>query len=183
MAAEGKTPVEIAVCEVHGLRYNAAAGGGCARCRRERGETTTAESAPARQATLGNQLAIAALLVALSGLAFFSAHRQLLASLGGGFFSAGSGFEDTAFELDDGEYAGYGAEEGDDELAWVVEMYRDPEVERRRAEDPTLDFMIQQLEDPDFRRQLADDPDALQEHLDAIDELLYSQGDWDDEPY
>jgi hypothetical protein len=87
--------VEIAICERHGLRYNAAEGQGCVRCRREAGlatGTVPVTAAPAkaakpaapgpRRASAPLHLLIAAALVGGTGALFWSAHRDVVASFG-----------------------------------------------------------------------------------------------------
>jgi hypothetical protein len=92
-------PVDIIVCDKHGLRYNRAVESGCARCRRESGAVATpGASAPAQgaprsaqgmsaaeqPASIGKQLLLAAALVAGTGVLFWSAHQSVLESFSGG---------------------------------------------------------------------------------------------------
>jgi hypothetical protein len=87
-------PVEIVVCETHGLRYNRAAESGCVRCRRESGVVAAAPGGGAgagattgaaadRPASAGVQLLVAALLIGGSGTLFWSAHQAVLDSFDG----------------------------------------------------------------------------------------------------
>ncbi len=59
------------VCETHGLRYNPATHDGCVRCRRERGEVTTAPprgpGVAAQAGSLGAAVGTALGLIAVSG--------------------------------------------------------------------------------------------------------------------
>ena len=105
--------VEVAVCERHGLRYNAAEGQGCVRCRSEAGVTAPPRRSAAGPATrnaseeagasLPMQLLVAALLVAGTGTMFWSAHRQVLASFGSvfGMTAEGPGAATDAMALED----------------------------------------------------------------------------------
>jgi hypothetical protein len=93
--------VEIAVCERHGLRYNAAEGQGCVRCRRDTavGGPAGSSSGPAAQpravrdaerpASVAAQVLVAALLVGGTGGMLWAAHQQVVASFGS-VFGAGA---------------------------------------------------------------------------------------------
>jgi hypothetical protein len=122
MAGESERRVDIALCEKHGLRYNAADGGGCVRCRREAGlppagaVRSTAAPGPARPAAPPRtdppasalvQGLIALALVAATGVVFWSAHGQVLAGFGA--MVTGGASEDVAGESD-GDL-GYGLED------------------------------------------------------------------------
>ena len=106
--------VEIAVCEKHGLRYNAAEGQGCVRCRREAGVSAGPPAATARAAAPGaapseaspsvpSQLLLAALLVAGTGAMFWTAHQQVVESFGTffGMSAGGPGASTDAFSMEE----------------------------------------------------------------------------------
>ena len=77
MASE--RPVQIAICERHGLKYNAATETGCVRCRREsEPPPTTSPSAP-RAASAPLQIVVALLLVSGAGALFCAAQSAMLA--------------------------------------------------------------------------------------------------------
>ena len=89
------SPVDIATCEKHGLRYNRAVDTGCARCRRESGavavegatapaQGTAKAGATEKPASVGKQLLLAAALVAGTGVLFWSAHQSVLESFSDG---------------------------------------------------------------------------------------------------
>ena len=111
--------VEVAVCEKHGLRYNAAEGHGCVRCRREAGipagpvPSAAPSSGPSRSPSAGDsasaprQLLFAALLVAGTGAMFWTAHRQVVASFGSvfGMSAEGPGAATDALSMEEGDRA------------------------------------------------------------------------------
>jgi len=72
----GTPSVQIEVCEKHGLRYNAAADDGCARCRTEAGGRTLEQRgfAPRRAHDLKRSLLVTAALVVGIGGTLFAAH-------------------------------------------------------------------------------------------------------------
>jgi len=72
-------PVQIAICERHGLKYNAATEAGCVRCRRESGEGVEGATPAARRRSAPVQLLVAALLVGTTGALFCAAQRPILA--------------------------------------------------------------------------------------------------------
>lgn len=106
--------VEVAVCERHGLRYNAAEGRGCVRCRAEAGVapgTAPAARTPAPGAGRGSdagasaarQLVLAALLVGGTGALFWTAHQAVLDSFGGlfGLTAEGPGAATDALSMEE----------------------------------------------------------------------------------
>jgi hypothetical protein len=108
MASAGGGPIDIVVCEKHGLRYNRAAESGCVRCRRESAAAPAPTGArpaassraagplpaalpaapPERPASALLQLLLAACLVVGTGTLLWTAHEAVLATFGGGLLGA-----------------------------------------------------------------------------------------------
>ncbi|HEX9733538.1 MAG TPA: hypothetical protein VGG06_16320 [Thermoanaerobaculia bacterium] len=86
MSDPGAPQMVTVKCEKHGLRYNPNLHSGCVRCRREAGEPISGSGALAPgpvaegPANAGGSvvpaLAVAALLVIVTGGGFYAAHRQ-----------------------------------------------------------------------------------------------------------
>jgi len=71
-------PVQIAGCERHGLKYNAAIDSGCVRCRRQDTPSLASATAAPRTASVPLQLLLAALLVGATGGLFCAAQRAMI---------------------------------------------------------------------------------------------------------
>ena len=159
--------VRIEVCEKHGLRYNAAASTGCARCVREAAPSATKGPVRPTAAGIGPQVAIAIGLICTSGFLFLTVHNGIVqpfkALLGGGGASSLASFniddngDEVQFELD--------------ALRLQTEALRFGSNEA----DPVLNAMIEELQDPAIRDDLSDE--EIMERIEAVYERAWGGDD------
>jgi hypothetical protein len=192
--SEGRR-VEIAVCERHGLKYNAAEGQGCVRCRREAGlgappagatRSAVASATPSgassgvssgvskggsdRPASAPVQLLLAALLVGGTGAMFWAAHQQVLSSFGALGAAAGApGALGDGVGLDDGLAYGEPYEDGGDPAAHPP---GDTVAVGPAAQDQQMRELMRQMDDDaraDARAAAESAAHAAEQEPDAYD--------------
>lgn len=118
-----KTPVEIVVCDKHGLRYNALTDTGCARCKREAVGSERAKP-PSSEATMKNQAAIAAGLVLVTGLGLYGGRQGVVASLGTAVATGGPAYAEAPGMVTDNDV--------------LMVVLTDPELQAAIEEDREL---------------------------------------------
>ncbi len=154
-------PVRIETCATHGLRFNAAATSGCARCLREAEPAPTPAPAAAGLGQSPLQLAIAGILVGVVGFSFFTVHNQAVAALQLPWLGAS------------GEFAGSDPVSDfvhEPSLETLLALEDHPLLVVGRELDDDLDRQVRELEDPERRRRLTDD--EVQQRVEQIYERL-----------
>lgn len=120
-----KRPTTAVKCEKHGLHYNPATMDGCVICRREAGGGTapgrSAAAAAAPSGSMGQALAVTAVLLLLTTACLYMLHSMVAGSFKGtrevNALDAGYGYEepiqDAAFPEEDSGGPVYSGAEGD----------------------------------------------------------------------
>ena len=99
---EAKRATVAVKCEKHGLHYDPSRMDGCVICRREAGGGTAVRTAAASSGSMGQALAVTAVLLLLTTACLYFLHGMVIESFrGGGEVNAlDGGFEDPMQEME-----------------------------------------------------------------------------------